>query len=91
MFMNPGKASSGRDCGRFPVTASNISPISVKIVMYHYGMISSQLSQLSGSRCSRWLKSDQLDAFDRVVVGSNEMVDVNVLHKSQISRNTNHV
>lgn len=59
--------------------------------MYHYGMISSQLSQLSGSRCSRWLKSDQLDAFDRVVVGSNEMVDVNVLHKSQISRNTNHV
>lgn len=91
MFMNPGKASSGMDCGRFPVTASNICPIIVKMVMYHYGMISSQLSQLSGSRCSRWLKSDQLDAFDRVVVGSNKIVDMNALHKSQISRNTNHV
>ena len=59
--------------------------ISVKTVMYHYGMISSQLSQLSGSQ------QDQLDGLDRVVVSSNEIVDTKVLHKSHISLNTNHV
>lgn len=60
-------------------------PISVKTVMYHYGMISSQLSQLSGSQ------QDQRDALDRVVVSSNEIVDIKVLHSSHISLNTNHV
>ena len=65
--------------------------ISVKIVICHYGMISSQLSQLSGSRCSRWIQQDQPDTLDRVAVSSNEIVDIKVLPKSHISLNTNHV